>query len=87
VDIAIGADQSRELDPLAADIPHKIAEDRERSDGAWTILRLVLPPPRDKACRRSDSGRGSSQGNDMAPGRQSHSSLIAAGTDGGAKAA
>jgi hypothetical protein len=32
--IAIGADQSRELDPLAPDVSDKIAENRKRGDGA-----------------------------------------------------
>ena len=45
MDVAIRPDQGRELDPLAADISDKIAEDRERGDCARAILRLGARPP------------------------------------------
>jgi hypothetical protein len=83
MDIAIGADQRRDFDPLSPDIPQKIAEDRERGDSAETILRLVLSQRRDK----TGSGRSGGQGNDMAPGRQTDSPGPPEATADGAKAA
>jgi hypothetical protein len=68
--IAIRADQGRDLDPRAADIPDKITKDRKRGDSARLIRRFVLPAPRHEPACRGERRGGGSQREDMAPAWQ-----------------
>jgi hypothetical protein len=54
--IAIGTDQGADLDPVAANVLHEVAEDRERGDGLQPRLRLLRSRRAD--CQRDYEERG-----------------------------
>ena len=57
--VAVGPDQRDDLDPVAADLPHHVAEDPERGDGLDLVGRMRAAKPEQTSKRQSEQCRPS----------------------------